>query len=324
MDNIEKTESSSPHKSGTKIKSTSDEPRVVSLPKREASRKRGRPRKGQTVVNQPRRTRPRVTNKPAKICENESDNSVSSEDKGDCGASSPTGKSSEVGKTKVDSNKPQRKRAQIRNKRAFIEESEEEGASSDEKTVKKDFEVGEANDVQMKEIEKYSRTSPVGEEVEAGVGEHAKHESEMSPAETNEIGSGSGSKMPYDDMVDPIQAMLYKMLPSLARGKTVLNPIPGEFTSCGGDSVKEDAPINPIPEEFTSRVGRGGDITRNPLDGDSTRKDIEVNPIPEEYTPRGGDSTQKDVDLTFNPDLQPIKKKKVSYKEMANELLKDW
>ncbi|KAK4414850.1 DNA ligase 4 [Sesamum alatum] len=270
---------------------TSEKPRIVSLPNRDGKRKRGKPsgtsnRKGKSVVN--RRTRPRVGKNPAKIYENESDNGASSDEKEELEVGGKNHGGSEMLKSKGRSsfNQPKRTtRAQIRNKPAKIGGNEsDKGASSDEQSMGGDFEVRGANkghsdianllvpEFQKKEAEKDS-TSEKGKEAELGVEEHNKPGIRVD--EINEVGSGYGGSIQYndrlEDTVDPVQAMLLNMLPILDT-KKVENAIPVS------DEVK----------------------TRHP------------DPTPEEEK------------LPLDDETKPVKKRKVSYKDVANELLKDW
>ncbi|KAK6139800.1 hypothetical protein DH2020_026476 [Rehmannia glutinosa] len=180
-------DASSSYKDGRKGNDSSDKkPRIVSLPDRSGKRKRGRPsgistKKGKSVVNKSRRTRPRVGNKPAKIYENESDKSTSLDDKEDFEVSEMV-----ENKGISSSNQPRRTRAQIRNKPAEIGGNELD---------KEDSKWGQRFD------------------------------------EINEVGYGQGTSTQYkdrlEDTLDPIQAMLLNMVPSLATKKIEsADPVP--------------------------------------------------------------------------------------------------
>ncbi|KAI3443409.1 hypothetical protein Pfo_000074 [Paulownia fortunei] len=285
-------DASSSYKDGREGKATSDKPRIVSLPNRDGKRKRGRPsgmstKKGKSVVNQSRRTRPRVGNKPAKIYENESDKGASLDEKEDFGVSSIKCGTSEMVENKGRSgfNQPRRTRARIRNKPAEIRGNElDKGASSEEQTMKEDSEVSTENhghsetanllipEFRKKEAVKDS-TSERGKAVEPGVEEHSKCGQRFD--EINEVGSGLGSSTQYndrlEDTVDPVQAMLLNMVPILA-----------------------------------------------------TKKVESAIPVPEEVKARGPDPISEGEKLPLDAETQPVKKRKVSYKDVASELLKDW
>ncbi|KAL3825624.1 hypothetical protein ACJIZ3_021653 [Penstemon smallii] len=283
LDNTGKDAPCSLDMGGRKGKATLERPRIVSLPDRGGKRKRGRPSgvstiKGKSVVNQPRRTRPRVGNKPAKIYVNESDKDASSDDKEEFGVSSSIFGSSETGKSEGKSSfyKPPRTRYHTKKKPAEIagNDSDKAASSSDEQTVKEDSEVKETNHglsefvsmfvpkVQLDEVEKDSKTSS-GRAVE------------LRFDEINEVASGSGSKTQYNDQLgdtdDPVQAMLLNMLPILATQKV-----------------------------------------------ESSKPDLE------EAKSRTTDTIHEKEKFALATDMNPVKKKKVSYKDVANELLKDW
>ncbi|KAK6131668.1 hypothetical protein DH2020_034575 [Rehmannia glutinosa] len=261
-------DASTSYKDGRKGHDTSNkQPRIVSLPDRSGKRKRGRPsgistKKGKSVVNKSRRTRPRVGNKPAKIYENESDKSTSLDDKEDFEVSEMV-----ENKGISSSNQPRRTRAQIRNKPAEIGGNElDKGASAEKQTMEEDS--GTAKSL-IPEIQ----TSEKGKALEPGIAEHSKCGQRFD--EINEVGYGQGSSTQYkdrlEDTVDPIQAMLLNMVPSLA-----------------------------------------------------TKKVESAIPVPEEVKARDPDPAHGEGKLPLDAGTQPVKKKKVSYKDVANELLRDW
>ncbi|KAG8376397.1 hypothetical protein BUALT_Bualt09G0059200 [Buddleja alternifolia] len=250
--------SSSSYKGGTEKKTTPDKPRIVTLPNRDGKRKRGRPswastKKGKPVVNQPRRTRARVGNKPAKISENESDKDADKDEVDIKDESSETVKN----KGKSNSNQPRRTRARARNKPAEIIGNELDKGASSEQNMKED-----------------SRTSERGKEVESGIEVHSKPGQRFD--EKEEVGFEQGSSTQFNDRhednVDPVQAMLLNMVPALATKKVeTVTPVIEEVKTGGADPIREEEKLH--------------------LDADDTK---------------------------------PVKKKKVSYKDVANELLKDW
>ncbi|KAK6147415.1 hypothetical protein DH2020_018327 [Rehmannia glutinosa] len=261
-------DASSSYKDGRKGNDTSDKkPRIVSLPDSSGKRKRGRPsgistKKGKSVVNKSRRTRPRVGNKPAKIYENESDKSTSLDDKEDFEVSEMV-----ENKGISSSNQPRRTRAQIRNKPAEIGGNElDKGASAEKQTMKED--PGTANSL-IPEIQ----TSEKGKTLEPVIAEDSKCGQRFD--EINEVGYGQGTSTQYkdrlEDTLDPIQAMLLNMVPSLA-----------------------------------------------------TKKIESADPVPEVVRVRDPSPALGEGKLPLDAGTQPVKKKKVSYKDVANELLKDW
>lgn len=282
----------SSYKGSRKGDATPDKPRIVSLPKRVGKRKRGRPsgtstKKGKSVVNLSRRTRPRVGKKPAKIYEYESDKGASSDDKEDFEVSSINNGSSEMVDNKGRScfNQPRRTRAQLRNKPAEIGGNElDEGTVAEEQTMNEDFEVSRTNrgpsetsellipNFQKEEALKDS-TLERGKAVEQGVTEHSNCGQRFD--EINEVRTGQGCSIQYNDRlegnVDPVQAMLLNMVPILA-----------------------------------------------------TKKVESANPVPEEVKARGSDPVNEEEKLPLDAEMQPVKKRKVSYKDVASELLRDW
>lgn len=269
---IESKDASSSYKGGR------DKPRLVSLPKKDGKRKRGRPsgsttRKGKSLVNQSRRTRPRVGNKPAKINENESDKDASSEDKEDYKITSINSGNAEMVENKGRSgtiNKPRRTRAQIRSKPAEIGGDElDKGASSKEQMPNVDSEVSRSKHEPYETVkDSASERQKLDESL---ITEHSKHGQRFE--ETDEVGSGSGTQYtaPIEDTVDPVQAMLLNMVPILA-------------------TKKAECSI----------------------------------PVPEEGHPKGPDPNRGVETVPLDDGTQPVKKKKVSYKDLASELLKDW
>ncbi|KAH7572526.1 hypothetical protein JRO89_XS04G0270500 [Xanthoceras sorbifolium] len=204
-----------------------ENPKRLASPKREGKRKRGRPaggstKKGKISVSHARRTRARVGKKPLKIYENESDEGGFSDEKGN------------------------------------EEEIEKDEGNHDNHGAveKKNLEV-QQNDV-IENLESLHRDKVSEQEVEEDDGQVEQF------VKAPEIGMGErydqDTEKPerLEAKVDPIQAMLLDMIPSLG--------------------MKKAESTNPILEE------------KPPAD----------------------------------PAAGPTKKKKVSYKDVAGELLKDW
>lgn len=254
------------------------------MPDRVEKRKRGRPTgKQKSLVNLPRKTRPRIGKKPAKISEYESDKGASSDDKEDAKLSSIDCESSKMvdSRTKAGSKQPRRTSARLRNKPVEINENKsDDDVAAEEQTTDENFELGRTNqepcetsnlpvpDFHKTESLKDSTTER-GKAVEQGVTESSNYGQRFDEVKDSVIGQGSSTR--FEDDVDPIQAMLLNMVPSLAAKK-----------------VESVAPVH------------------------------------EEVKTRAPDRADEEEKLPKDTEMPAVKKRKVSYKEMANELLKDW
>ncbi|KZV14301.1 DNA ligase 4 [Dorcoceras hygrometricum] len=260
--------------------------RLVNLPARSIKRKRGSSSGNNTVkekpiVNQPRRTRARLGNKPAKISENELDEGALSDEKR---TSDKNDMNFGIPETFKDRGKsgyryPRRTRAQIRNKPVKIGENEFDlDGSPDEPAIKNNFEVNEARH------EHSDRVDKLFPDIKMEVSTEESEVPERGQPDQPTIAECSGSKTQCNnqvaDTLDPVQAMLLNMLPILSTQKT-------------------DAPKT-----------------------DSTKTDTPA--IVEEVKFKGADQTQYEEKLPSDADTKPVTKKKVSYKDAANQLLKDW
>ncbi|XP_020410772.1 DNA ligase 4 isoform X2 [Prunus persica] len=220
--------SASPNQEGKEIggKEAPENYRILASPERESKRKRGRPaltsmNKGKTGVNQARRTRVRIGRKPAKISGNESDEG---------GSHDNTLRAEEVDK-----------------------EARKHGMMSD---ASLDIQENEA----IKDSESLQRDNAAVQEVAEDISfeDHSYKIPNVEMIEKCNI-EDSGKPEKLEVMADPVQAMLFDMIPSLAMKKV-------ETTNT---SIEKEKPA---------------------------------------------------VDLNAGPS----KKKKVSYKDVAGELLKDW
>ncbi|XP_034199530.1 DNA ligase 4 isoform X1 [Prunus dulcis] len=220
--------SASPNQEGKEIggKEAPENYRILASPERESKRKRGRPaltsmNKGKTGVNQARRTRVRIGRKPAKISGNESDEG---------GSHDNTLRAEEVDK-----------------------EESKHGMMSD---ASLDIQENEA----IKDSESLQRDNAAVQEVAEDISfeDHSYKIPDVEMIEKCNI-EDSGKPEKLEVMADPVQAMLFDMIPSLAMKKV-------ETTNT---SIEKEKPA---------------------------------------------------VDLNAGPS----KKKKVSYKDVAGELLKDW
>ncbi|XP_022857520.1 DNA ligase 4 isoform X3 [Olea europaea var. sylvestris] len=296
LDNLEK-QVTSPYsdevgEQGTK---NSKKPRVIDLPNRDGKRKRGSPSKtstnsGRRGAIKPRRTRARYGNKPAKISEIESDKNASSDEPAIEEESELSGANhGNVQKVPLEGrsivNQPRRTRARIIHKPAKILENESEGASSDEQNIRGNSEVGCTNygsteiinrhtpEAKTKEVVKDYESSDKCKKVEPEVAEHGKHET----------------------FVDPVQAMLFNMIPSLATKKTdKADPI-----------LEEEKPRGTNPVNVAENA-KGSPCILEEEKAESVISELEEGSLPSEGNEK------------------PVKKKKVSYKDAANELLKNW
>nr|POF07460.1 dna ligase 4 [Quercus suber] len=207
-------------------KTSPEIPKILVSHEEVGKRKRGRPaggtsnRKGKTTVAQARRTRACTGKKPAKICDNESD----------------------------------------------------ESGSHDEKTCREEIKIREGNNkMSCKESSEIQETKMVQDTESSYRGKAAEEEVEkdvryeeynivpnIELIETHRI-QDSERPEKFEVMIDPVQAMLLDMFPSLG--------------------VKK----------------------------------IETT-----------DTILEDEKLLLDPNTEPTKKKKVSYKDVAGELLKDW
>lgn len=207
-------------------KTSPEIPKILVSHEEVGKRKRGRPaggtsnRKGKTTVAQARRTRACTGKKPAKICDNESD----------------------------------------------------ESGSHDEKTCREELKIREGNnEMSCKESSEIQETKMVQDTESSYRGKAAEEEVEkdvryeeyniVPNIELIETHRSQDSERPekFEIMIDPVQAMLLDMIPSLG--------------------VKK----------------------------------IETR-----------DTILEDEKLLLDPNTEPTKKKKVSYKDVAGELLKDW
>ncbi|CAL2225842.1 unnamed protein product [Prunus armeniaca] len=219
--------SSSPNQEGKEIggKEAPENYRILASPERESKRKRGRPaltsmNKGKPGVNQARRTRVRIGRKPAKISGNESDG----------GSHDNTLLAEEV-------DKEERKHPMMSDASLDIQENEA-----------------------IKDSESLQRDNAAVQEVAEDISfeDHSYRIPDVEMIEKCNIES-SGKPEKLEVMADPVQAMLFDMIPSLAMKKV-----------------------------------------------ETTNTSIE--------------KEKSAVDLNAGPS----KKKKVSYKDVAGELLKDW
>ncbi|XP_008223923.1 PREDICTED: DNA ligase 4 [Prunus mume] len=220
--------SSSPNQEGKEIggKEAPENYRILASPERESKRKRGRPaltsmNKGKTGVNQARRTRVRIGRKPAKISGNESDEG---------GSHDNTLLVEEV-------DKEERKHGMMSDASLDIQENE---AIRDSESLQRDN----------------AAVQEVAEDIRFE--DHSYQIPDVKMIEKCNI-EDSGKPEKLEVMADPVQAMLFDMIPSLAMKKV-------ETTNT---SIEKEKPA---------------------------------------------------VDLNAGPS----KKKKVSYKDVAGELLKDW
>ncbi|KAL3533277.1 hypothetical protein ACH5RR_006798, partial [Cinchona calisaya] len=218
-------------------------PRIVTLPKKERKTKRGRPCEinisRAKTINQPRRVRAKVGNKPAKLNENDSDGSGSS------------GNFTFQEESKVQA--------------GYFKSSQmidRQGPEIQESLITEDLESsqkGKAVAVDPAEHSGYG----------IRVGEHHGFGSRR--------GNGDEHYEKPEQMADPVQAMLFHMIPTLGNNKAKTDDVFGDekLPTVSKKSISMDPAL------------------------DYERSSLDSNPKPE-------------------------KKKKVSYKDVARDLLKDW
>jgi DNA ligase-4 len=133
-----------------------------------------------------------------------------------------------------------------------------------------------------------------------------KYESKGTSERTNAVEGTSMRGEKIEQMVDPLHAMLLDMLPSLRN-------IQGEHASSAPPAKVE---IDP------PQVGSSASNYRAPMPEMGSSASNFAAPTPP--TPQTASSSQGTSIPAPAPDGAAPKKKKVSYKDMAGELLKDW
>lgn len=294
-------------KRGRKIASVN--PRIATSPKRDVDKKRGRPastgtNQGKTGSYQPRRTRMRFGSKPAKNYENESDINISSDenileqkDEHEGSKLDSLGevkqKSHEINKGNTGLRRPQRVRRRIASKPAKLHgnESDSNVSLDERKTIKPEAEFVGSNDEQNLVKVEQSRCEledAIVEDYEPLIrGSTVEHDAGGWLDKGTGMVSGSNTQRSekLEIMVDPVQAMLLDMIPSL-----------------GTQSVKSADPV----------LKRG-----------SPTRDINMITSLGAKTSESADPVLKREMPTLDLNPERTKKKKVSYKDLASELLRD-
>ncbi|KAK1289638.1 DNA ligase 4 [Acorus calamus] len=198
-------------------------------PDRDQKRRRGRPastnvKRGSTATKPVQRKRARIGNRAAKIDTNVSDDTESSEEHG--------------------------RREEIR--------SSKDSHPIQEFTMEEKVELSKKQKLLVDES-KELKIQDKGDE-NNGFGDNKRYKGLAKAKEIEGLESGSTEKL--EVMIDPVQAMLLDMIPSLSQTKA----------EAGKSTIEDKKPVNEVKE----------------------------------------------------PDPNPVKKKKVSYKDVANDLLKDW
>ncbi|KAK4396711.1 DNA ligase 4, partial [Sesamum angolense] len=282
---------SSSYEGVTKSNATSDKPRIISLPNRDGKRKRGRPsgtgtRKGKSVVN--RRTRPRAGKNPAKIYENESDNGASSDDKEELEVGGKSDVSSEMlkGEGRSSFNQPKRTtRAQIRNKPVKIGGNEsDEGPYSEKQSMEEDFEARGAN-------------NGPSDTANLLVSEFQKKEAEKDSTSLK----GKEAELGVEEHNKP----------GIRTDET--NEVGSGYGSSTHYNDRLEDTADPVQAMLLNMV---------PIL--ATKKVESAIPVFEEVKTRHPDPTPEEEKVPLDGETKPVKKRKVSYKDVANELLKDW
>ncbi|XP_041996130.1 DNA ligase 4-like isoform X1 [Salvia splendens] len=265
-------------------------PRVVSLPDGVTKRRRGGPSgtstgKRKPLANLPRKTRPRATKKPAKISDYESDNDASSGDKAHFEVRSTDCGSS----AKVDN----RKRAALNQPRRA------RAARLRNKPV-------EINDNESDE-------GAAAVEEKTTVGNFKPNPS------TNERLRDTPSQQPVPDLHQT--EVVEGSIPDT--GKAVEQEIaePSEYIARFDKSgVGQSSSKNP-GEEYVDPVQS---MLLSMLPGLATNKVESMGPVREEAGTRAPDPVNEEYKVGMDAENKAVKKRKVSYKDMASELLKDW
>ncbi|KAG6411422.1 hypothetical protein SASPL_129504 [Salvia splendens] len=265
-------------------------PRVVSLPDRGTKRRRGGPTgtstgKRKPLANLPQKTRPRAGKKPAKISEYESDNDASSGDMAHFEVSSADCGSS----AKVDS----RKRAALNQPRR-----------------------ARAARLRNKPVEINDNESDEG--AAAAVDEKTTVGNFKPNPTTNERLRDTSSQQPVPDLhqTEAVKG------PKSDTGKAVEQEIAEQsdykarFDKSG---VGQSSSKNPS-EEYVDPVQS---MLLSMLPGLATNKVESVGPVREEAGTRVPDPVNEEYKVGMDAENKAVKKRKVSYKDMASELLKD-
>ncbi|XP_062077386.1 DNA ligase 4 [Humulus lupulus] len=262
------------------------------------SRKRGRPagksiNKRKAGANQARRTRPRIGNKPAKISGNESDDSVSHEEnifkeeikqmKED-----DDEKSSHMNKAIAGLNQVRRTRARTGKRPAKISGNEsDDDVSHKVNTVKEESKQMEQNHELLHKAERVEEPQSAVEQNKQGE-ESFRHKEWLNKVPEYEmIEKCSSEHIPHQKLevlTDPVHAMLLDMIPSLGKPKTA--------TTTTNLRIEDD---------------------KRPMDVNAalTTTNLRIE----------DDKQLMDVNAALPP-AEP-KRKKVSYRDIASELLKD-
>ncbi|XP_061991495.1 DNA ligase 4 [Rosa rugosa] len=224
---------------------------ILGAPERGGKRKRGRPagtntNRGKTGATQARRTRARIGRKPAKISGNESD----------------------------------------------------ESGSHDRTSFKEEVNIAEGNhgmvgdgssDMQRNEAIKDSTSLQSGKAAEQEVAGDIRfdgHSDKIPEIEMIEKHNGQDRDKPekLEFMADPVQAMLFDLIPSLGK--------------------KNAQTMNVSTED--------------------EKPPVDLNPSPGMKNVQTTHTSAEDEKPPFDMGAEPTKKKKVSYKDLASQLLKDW
>lgn len=268
-------------------------------------RKRGRQanssRTAKAAPRPVRRTRARRGNKQAKIDDVESEESVPGKDEGDQNLDTGYTSKLEEGFTNKKQRSPppaskpvRRTRARRGNQHAKIDDggSEESGACETGQHDEK-LDTDYISKLEADNIDKDYGPPPgaqlftLGEQEPKGVKSNTVEENSGSPFQrTAAEAMGNAPSEKIEQMVDPLHAMLLDMIPSLSQKRT------------------EDANRAPLAK-----------VEKDPPGIESSTSNPEI-PIP-----AAGATGVPAPDTNAAP---PSKKKKVSYKDVAGDLLKDW
>ncbi|MCL7033412.1 hypothetical protein MKW94_001154 [Papaver nudicaule] len=295
-------------------KSISEEPAVENVRISAASevvgkRKRGRPTLGSTtrgrnVASKTRQTRVKGRTRPAKLDESEPENSASSDETNIEAIQSKRGAQGVRG-SRSGLSRARRTRANMGAKHAKIDEDDLEISAASEnapynEAAESDRAVHEIHGSDTKEGDKNSTKEKAGlfdvshgnnvnkiESMELD-GSNASQDSKKVLGHSEIYSSKGEGSMDVPEKpettLDPLQAMLLNMIPSLGVKKS---------------EAYQSASQSEVPLRIDPGLGmKKTEASKHALEGE--------------------------VPVRVDPDAGPVKKKKVSYKDVAGELLKDW
>ncbi|KAI3974480.1 hypothetical protein MKX01_017973 [Papaver californicum] len=273
-------------------------------------RKRGRPtlgntKRGRTVANQVRQTRVKGRTRPAKLDESEPEKSASSDD---------DTSNKEAVESKRGAQGVQGSRAGLGQARRTRAEMGAMHAKLDENKLG---------------ISSASEDAPYNEATESDRGFHEIHETETKEDDTNNMkekaeffgvsqgnnvyGIGSTELDDRNDSQDSEKVMGHSDLHS-SKGEENI-----DF------SKKPEVTLDPLQAMLLNMIPSLGVKSEAYQSASGSEVALKIDPsIGMKKTEASKPALEGEVPLRVDPDAVPVKKKKVSYKDVAGELLKDW